>query len=459
MPLSRFAFSALGLLLSGCGASKIEPSTGTMKINPPAVYAKASTGKNARISTGWLSEFNDPRMTQVVMEALQNNNDIQAAAYRLRATKEGNIIRRAARLPSLRASTSYRRSDSEITAATESYSLSLNASWEPDVWGRLRNLEYATRADYAASLADFRGARLSLAANTASAWCNLVTAERQLDLARTTRNSYKKALPVVERRYKANTLRAVDVQFARNNVASAERTLRVRELNRGNAARALELLLGKYPSATISSSSQLPSLSKSIPAGIPSGLLERRPDLQAARAELYASSQRAEATRKNLLPNLSLSGNSSGGDSNFTRAFDPNFLLYTAAASLGQTIYNGGALNADARAALERNKAELHVYSQTALRAFREVEAALQADTSLAEQEVFLKQEVAQTNIAEKRALDDITRGIEGASFLEYLEAQRRAENARASLIRLRNDRLQNRIDLHLALGGDFLTK
>ncbi|MDB4408845.1 TolC family protein, partial [Akkermansiaceae bacterium] len=312
MPLSRFAFSALGLLLSGCGASKIEPSTGTMKINPPAVYAKASTRKNARISTGWLSEFNDPRMTQVVMEALQNNNDIQAAAYRLRATKEGNIIRRAARLPSLRASTSYRRSDSEITAATESYSLSLNASWEPDVWGRLRNLEYATRADYAASLADFRGARLSLAANTASAWCNLVTAERQLDLARTTRNSYKKALPVVERRYKANTLRAVDVQFARNNVASAERTLRVRELNRGNAARALELLLGKYPSATISSSSQLPSLSKSIPAGIPSGLLERRPDLQAARAELYASSQRAEATRKNLLPNLSLSGNSSG---------------------------------------------------------------------------------------------------------------------------------------------------
>lgn len=459
MPLSRFTFSALILLFAGCGASKIEQSTGTIKISPPAIYAKASTGQNAKISTAWLSEFNDPRMTQVVMEALQKNNDLQAAAYRLRAAKEGNIIRRAARLPSLRASTAYRRSDSAITTATESYSLSLNASWEPDVWGRLRNLERATRADYAASLADFRGARLSLAANTASAWCNLVTAERQLELARTTRNSYEKALPVVERRYKANTLRAVDVQFARNNVASAERTLRVRELNRGNAARALELLLGKYPSASISSSSTLPSLSKSIPSGIPAGLLERRPDLQAARADLYASAQRAEATRKNLLPDFSLSGSASGGDSNFARAFDPNFLLYTAAASIGQTIYNGGALNADARAALERNKAELHVYSQAALQAFREVEAALQADNSLAEQEVFLKQEVAQTNIAEKRALDDITRGIEGASFLEYLEAQRRAENARASLIRLRNDRLQNRIDLHLALGGDFRTK
>lgn len=432
---------------------------GTVKLDAPAAYAEARTGQNARISTGWLSEFRDQRMTQVVDEALTKNHDLKAAAYRLRAAKEGNLIRRAARLPSLSTGTGIRRSDSQDTTTVESYSISLNASWEPDLWGRLRNLERATRADYAASLADFRGARLSLAANTASAWCNLVTAERQLELAQRTVESYKIALPKVESRYKKNLLRAVDVQFARNNVASAERTLRIREQNRGNAARALELLLGRYPSASISSSSELPPLATSVPSGIPAQLIERRPDLQAARADLYASAQRAEASRKNLLPNLRLTSGISGGDSSFGRALDPNFLVYAIAASLSQSVYNGGALNAEARAALDRNKAQIHAYSQAALRAFREVEAALQAESSLAEQEVFLKKEVAQTNIAEKRALDDITRGIEGSSFLEYLEAQRRAENARASLIRLRNDRLQNRIDLHLALGGDFKTR
>ncbi|MGC6426892.1 MAG: efflux transporter outer membrane subunit [Akkermansiaceae bacterium] len=457
--MTRFLTLPLSFLFAGCGTMKGPQAVRTMQLEAPPSYAEAQSGQNARISTGWLFDFGDDRMTQVVNEALKKNHDLQAAALRLRAAKEGNIIRRAARLPSLSAGTAYRRSDSEVTASTESYSLSLNASWEPDLWGRLRNLERATRADYASSLADFRGARLSLAANTASAWCNLVTAERQLELAQRTVASYKKALPVVESRYKKNLLRAVDVQFARNNVASAERTLRIRKLNRGNAARVLELLLGRYPSASISSASELPLLSQSIPAGIPAQLIERRPDLQAARADLYASAQRAEASRKNLLPDIRLSGGASGGESSFKRVLDPTFLVYSAAASLSQSIYNGGALRAEARAALDRNRAELHDYSQLALRAFREVEAALQAETSLAEQEIFLKKEVSQTNKAEERALDDITRGIEGSSFLEYLEAQRRAENARASLIRLRNDRLQNRIDLHLALGGDFKTR
>lgn len=444
------------ITLVGCQALKGPQAAKTVKLDSPAGFAQARTGQDSHISLGWLTEFGDPRMSQIVNEVLAHNNDLKAAAYRLRAAKEGNIVRRAARLPSLSAGTSYRRSDSEVNTTTESYSLSLNASWEPDLWGRLKNLERATRADYAANLADFRNARLSLAANTASAWCDLVTSERQLALAQTTVNSYKRALPIVESRYKKNLLRAVDVQFARNNVASAQRTLRIRQLNRGNAARALELLLGRYPSASITSSDELPSLSKSVPAGLPAQLIERRPDLQAARANLYASAQRAEASRKNLLPDIRLSSSASNGQPSFKRVLDPTFLVYSVAASLSQSIYNGGALDADARATLLRNKAEIHHYSQIALRAFREVEATLQAEASLAEQEEFLKKEVAQTNTAEKRALDDITRGIEGSSFLEYLEAQRRAENARASLITLRNDRLQNRIDLHLALGGDF---
>ncbi len=457
-----FSRLLLGSALIGalsCTAMKGPQAVQTSTIETPKVWAAAQAGTHARISSGWLGEFGDSRMTKLVNEALAHNFDLKATAARLRAAREGTIIGRSGRLPSLNASTAYRRSDSKQASPSENYSLSLNASWEPDLWGRLRNTERANRADYASTLADYRGARLSLAANTAKAWCNLVTAEQQLALAKKTIESYQQALPVVERRYKANTLRSVDVQFARNNVAGAERSLRVRKLNRDNAARALELLLGRYPSASVASSNQLPNLTTNPPGGLPSELLARRPDLQAARADLYASAQRAEIARKDLLPSLRLTASVSGGDDTIRRAFDPNFLVYSAASSLAQTIYRGGALSAQARAALERNKAAIHDYTRVALRAFREVEAALAADISLLEQEAFLEKEVEQTQLAEKRALSDITLGIEGASFLEYLEAQRRSENAGISLIRLKNDRLQNRIDLHLALGGDFSTK
>lgn len=398
-------------------------------------------------------------MTKIVKEALAHNQGLKAAAHRLKAAKEGTIIGRAARLPSVNASTNYRATDSLQSSSSESYGISLNAAWEPDLWGRLRNLDYATQANYAASVADFRNARLSLAANTAQAWCNLVTSEQQLALAKTNVESFSKALIVVERRYKANTLRSVDVQFARNNVANSNRSLSARNLDRDNAARNLEVLLGRYPAASIDSSDQLPYLSESIPVGLPSSLLERRPDLEAARARLFASAQSAEAARKNLLPNIRITGSASNGSNTFRQTFDPNFLIYSIAASLAQTVYQGGALSARARAALDRNQAAIEDYSRLALLAFREVESAVETDRSLSEQERYLKQEVKQSQLAVKRAISDISLGIDGASFLEYLEAQRRAESAGISLIRLKNQRLQNRIDLHLALGGDYSTK
>ena len=452
---------AIGLAatLVSCEALKGPKAVTSKNLDLPGAFSQAKSGQNAEISTGWIKEFRDSRMTKIVKDALAHNQGLKAAAYRLKAAREGTIIGRASRLPSLNASTSYRKTDSLDVSSNENYSISLNAVWEPDLWGRLRNLDYSARANYSASIADFRGARLSLAANTAKAWCNLVTSEQQLELAKTNVESFSQALIVVERRYKANTLRSVDVQFARNNVANSKRSLSVRQLGRDNAARNLEVLLGRYPAATINSSTDLPSLSESIPIGLPSKLLERRPDLEAARARLVASAQNAEAARKSLLPNLRLTGGSSNGSDTFRRAFDPNFLVYSIASSLAQTVYQGGALSARARAALEQNRAAIEEYTRLALLAFREVESAVGTDRSLTEQERYLRQEVKQSQLAVKRALSDISLGIDGASFLEYLEAQRRAEAAGISLIRLKNQRLQNRIDLHLALGGDYLTK
>jgi outer membrane protein TolC len=126
--------------------------------------------------------------------------------------------------------------------------------------------------------------------------------------------------------------------------------------------------------------------------------------------------------------------------------------------NLEQFVYDGGAREAGARVALARNDRLVHEYAQLALEAFREVEATLSADRSLGAQERFLEEEVEQAVLAERQAERDYAEGI-NPNILSVLEAQRRANNARAAIIRLRNQRLQNRFDLHLALGGDFRTR
>ncbi|MHC4169937.1 MAG: TolC family protein [Planctomycetota bacterium] len=183
----------------------------------------------------------------------------------------------------------------------------------------------------------------------------------------------------------------------------------------------------------------------------------RRPDLVAAAADLRASAERASAARKRLLPAIDLSA----GGSTTTPSLDlldlikdPSAITRSVAASVSEPIYRGGSLRAQARQALALNDAAVATFSGIALRAFREVESALATEHSLAAQEQFLETELRQANLAESQAYRDYSEGIVG--ILSVLEAQRRAFNARNSMISLRNGRILNRIDLYLALGGDF---
>lgn len=455
------------ILLTGLTAIWTIPSCETwsfakpvddLSIRTPGSWRAASTGSEGRISTGWLSEFGDPALTRTVNEALAHNRNLKVAATRLKEAKETTIIARSRMLPSVGLSGSGSLSDSTLgDDSRRSLGLNLAAAWEPDLWGRLRNIRAAAEAEERAALEDYRGARLSLAANTAKAWCNLISSEQEVVLAQVTLESFEKNLRIIERNYKGTGEGALDIQFGRTNVSSAKRALESRQLDRDEAARTLELLLGRYPAGTSRNQRDLPTLSSAVPAGLPASLIDRRPDLSAARARLFASAQRADAARKALLPSVSITG---AGGTSTTRLADLlslDGLITTIAGRFTQVVTEGGAVSAEARAALARNEGLVHSYAQSALEAFREVEAALAADRSLAKQEDFLASELEQAALAEKQAERDYSEGI-NPNILSVLEAQRRANNARASMIRLRNQRLQNRIDLHLALGGDFKT-
>ena len=459
---SRCALVAAGCALASCGSWRFDAPRERMEVQGPATWQAAAAGHEGAISSGWLADFSDPALTRAVEDALANNQDLKAAAARMRQAKESRIAGKARLLPSVGAegSAGYGVSENGPAPAseTERYGLSLAASWEIDLWGRLRDLDAADDADYAAVQAAYRGARLSLAANAAKAWCNLIAAEQLLELAHRTLDSNERVLRAVERLFKGGAGQgALDVQLGRTNVSAAQRAVKSTELLRDEAARSFELLTGRYPSAAARASRELPVLKRGVPAGVPADLVERRPDLAAARAELFASARRADAARKSLLPRLALTGGSGTPAARFSDLLDPDFLTSSVLASFSQAIYEGGSLAADARGALAANQARVHDYAQTALEAFREVESALGADLSLAEQEGFLIREVEQAALAEKQAARDYSDGVND-DILRVLESQSRATNARSGLIRLRNQRLQNRIDLHLALGGDFKT-
>jgi multidrug efflux system outer membrane protein len=457
------ALTCLGLV--ACGSLVPTRSTSQVELATPSSWKEASKGQNKKISSGWLSEFNSPEMTKLVNEALNNNPNLNAAAARLRSAKEGIVGAQANLLPTVNARTGGSRSrfgnGDQERFYTESYNLSLNASWEPDLWGRLRDLRDASLSGYQASVYEYRGARLSLAANTAKSWCNLITAENQYSLAQNILVSFNKNNAIVERNYKAGVpgSRAIAVQLSRNNVAQAERRLRSREQQRDEAARQLEQLLGRYPSANLKAANKLPRLKKNPPTSIPASLLVRRPDLAAAQARIYQSAKVANAAQKNLLPTINLTGSLSSNDTNLENVFNPHFLASSVAASLTQNVYRGGELKAAARAALDRNNASIYDFSDRSIRAFREVEDALAADRSLAQQQKYLLVEVRQAQLAVKSAEMDYSEGLDNSGILEILESQRRANSSRALLINLKNQRLQNRIDLHLALGGDFSTQ
>ncbi len=464
--------------LGGCVAlesSKAEPE----EIDIPADWSAA---ENARASTdpveGWLKDLSAPGLEPLVREAIEHNRDLKGAAARLKAAKARAVLAGADRWPqiggNLRGAHSKReqnRNQSNLSngeaAATdlsslsfEDYDLGLNLSWEIDLWGRLRNVQRAAIAEYQASRADFYAARLSLAANTAKSWFNALEAARLNDLANETLVSFKSNLEIVVKAFErgiaddAGTDNALDIRLARANVATAEANVHATRRNLDAARRSLEVLLGRYPAEQVAVADSIPDLRRSVPAGLPSELLLRRPDILASEWRLSATGERVAASRKAFLPSVRLTASEGSQTDTFRNLLDADTIAKNIAANLTQPLFEGGRLLANARIAGAEREENVESYAQIALTAFEEVETALAAERYLAEQETALKVAASESVAAEALAENQYSRGL--VDIITVLEAQRRSFNSKSARISISNQRLQNRIDLYLALGGDF---
>ena len=446
--------------LAGC-ASKPPPTTEETvdqalpkETSVPETWASLSE-KAGPVDDDWLKTFQDPILEKLVNEALANNPGLRIAAANVESAAATAVIAGAALKPTVAAGAGVEQTYDGSPIDTNSWAVGL--SWELDLWGKLRARAAAGEAIYEASVADYEGARQSLAGMTAKTWFLTTEAYRQKALFEENVSINNRMLELAEARYRVGKVSRQDVHLARADLSAAEENLRKAQIAYEQAARGLEVLLGRYPSASIEVRQDFIPVPPPVPAGLPSELLSRRPDLVASERTVAAAFQltvEAEAAR---LPSVSLTaaGGQASNDLINILGVDRNF--FSVGANFLAPIYSGGALKAQVEIATADQKAALAAYGQTALTAFSEVETALSNERLIAEREAFLEDVVKENTEALKLVQRQYEVGR--VDLLSVLIIQARLIGAQAALISIRNDRLANRVNLHLALGGSFEAK
>jgi NodT family efflux transporter outer membrane factor (OMF) lipoprotein len=458
MRLFSRSFLLFALLTLGACAVQSPPVREAAPVELPEAWRGTPDGSPL---VPWLSDFGSAALDQLVGEAVANNFDLQAAAARLAAARADARIAGADRLPAVDASfaaSRAKRTPSDRTGfsgrTTDAFRLTGELSWEADLWNRLASRTRAAIADAEADAWDYQAGRLSLAASVSRRWFDAIEALQQLRLAEQTVESFQRSLTITEERYRRGIGSALDVRLARNNLANAEGNRQRRTREQRALLRTIETLLGRYPDTALAVPGVLPQPADKVPAGLPLDLLRRRPDVLAAERRLLAAEQRHLDARRNRLPSVALTASGGTASEELRDLIDLDFLIWSIAGSLAQPIFQGGRLEAERDRAAARQQAAYFDYAQQLILALEEVETALDGDDYLAEQQSALAVSAKEAAAAEDLALDEYQRGL--TEIITLLEAQRRAFNAQSALLSVSNERLQNRINLYLALGGDF---
>lgn len=435
--------------------------------SPIAEPAEAAEPTATHLDPWWQS-LASGQLDTLIARALEHNYDLQAATANVDAALAQAKLQGAHRWPQAAFSLDAARrqqvfvglpvpgSDGVLKSSSTSFGANLAISWEVDLWGRLRAGHRAAHQDLAAAKADFAAARLSLTAQVAKAWLNMLEAERLVALGEATVESRQRTRERVAARFERGLAPSVDLRLARANEAATRGDLESRRRALDGLRRQLEILIGAYPAAELEGAVDLPTLPSPVAAGLPSDLLRRRPDLAAAEARLTAAGWRVAEARAAFYPRLSLTGSGGSSSDSLSDLLDGDFSIWSLAGNLLQPIFQGGRLRTASELAEASREVALASYAQTLLRALGEVESRLRAESLLGREVEAFTAARDEAQRAARLAEDRYRSGL--GSYLAVLEGQRQAFDAETRLLALRGLRLRNRVDLHLALGGDAIS-
>jgi len=467
--LRHFFLTLVPLLLTGCGllpplgSGRLQEDVRSVKGIAPEKWA-ALPNLPASAATGWLGDFESKKLSALVERAITANPDLKAAAARVDQARAQTVQAGAALLPTISGSYSAARNQTPadqrfpgLNFINNRFRLPLNVSWEIDLWGRVADERGAAKADRLAAEETFYAARLALAANTVRTAITLAEAQALLRLAEQDVRTRRVQLGILEKQMERGLdpdRAALDVSLSRADLARSEVAIQQRRASADQSRRALEVLLGGYPAGKEPGLDTLPTLRREVPAGLPSELLLRRPDLRAAERRLESALRSESAAKKAFLPSIRLTGDTGRTAQDMDNLLAPDAAFWSLASSTTQTLFQGGRLVAGVRLARGRYEEQLQTYASSALTAFREVETALAAERYLLDQAAALSRAAVEAERSESLALGQYEKGL--TEVLTLLDARQRAFDARSALITLQAQRLRTRADLHLALGGEF---
>jgi len=417
----------------------------------PAGWAAQREAPGA-VGERWLATFNDPQLDALVQEALAYNPDLQVAAARVEQAAAYVKLAGATLYPQVSLLARGGGKMGGDSSGLQGVGVFLN--WELDLWGRVRAGREAAQDQYGSAGLDTEYARQSMAALITKSWFLATEARLQKAIAEDMVGASARQLGLAEDRLRVGTGDEYEVALAQAGLATYWDSVINVDLAYQQSLRALESLAGRYPAAAMSVPVRLAAMPGPVPAGMPSELLERRPDVVAAERRVAAAFYRVEEAKAARLPRISLTAAVTSISSELFVLKQQDNPVWSAGASLLAPLFLGGQLQSQVEIRTAEQKQAIAEYGRVGARAFGEVENALSAGFALEEREAILKRSIAEN----ERALELANiRYRVGSGDLRAVQQQSLALfAARTALLRVQSERLVQRVNLYLALGGSF---
>ena len=451
---------ALAIALAGTGCATLEPRLPEAQPQIPQSWPVPENGitpsATAVGEVGWRDVLVDPRLERVVAQALENNRDLRVAMLNVERARAQYRIQRAERVPAVGANVSMERTGGDAPT-TDSFTASAGlASFELDLFGRVRNLSEAALQQYFAQEENRRAAQISLISTVANAWMALAADQSLLAIAEDTLRAQEASLRLTERRHELGAVSGLVLAQAQTQVETA-RADQARYRGQVEQDRhALDLLAGSPVPA-----GDLPQgfddglvAMTALPGGVPSDLLLRRPDIQASEHALRSANANIGAARAAFFPSIKLTGAAGSMSGEFSSLFDGGTRFWRFAPQISIPIFQGGALKANLGVATANRDIALANYEKAIQTGFREVADAISLSRTLADQRAAAERLLTAAQRAEQLSKARYDAGYD--SYLTLLDAQRTRYAAQQGLVAARLAEQANRMTLYSAMGGGW---
>ena len=458
------ATAALAVLLSGCavGPTYQRPATVDVSAFKEAEGWVPAAPADALERGPWWSLFNDPLLDQLAARVEVSNQNVAAAVAAYAQARALVREQRAGLFPVVTLDGGGTRSHSSSSSSSSgsggrtgnSYQLSIGGNWEPDVWGRLGRAVESAKAGADASAADLASARLSAQGELAINYLSLRQLDAQKALLKTTIEGFQRSLEITQNRYSAGIAAKTDVLQAQTQLANAQADDAGLQRQRAQLEHAIAVLVGVAPGNFTLAPAAWSPVAPEVPVGVPSTLLQRRPDIAAAERRVAIANEQIGIAKSAYYPSLSLGASSGFGASRVADLFNASSSVWSLGLSAAQVLFSAGATGARVEASQAAHAQAVAQYRQTVLSAFQGVEDQLAATRVLLTQQDLRRQASTAADQVEQQVLNRYRSGQ--VSFTEVITAQGTALTARRALVQAMADRQTTAVALIQSLGGGW---